>query len=78
MIVVDFLSKQRLNYFRFLVPFFFANLACLIARRFFVFLEREVLFFPTPVILFAMGKLYTILGKMETHFVFRRLVLFNK
>lgn len=34
--------------------FFFTGRAALIAKRFFVFLEREVLFAPTLVILFAM------------------------
>jgi len=40
-----------------LIAAFFANFA---ASRFFVFLEREVLFLPTPVGRFAMKKVYTI------------------
>ena len=43
-------------YFCFFPAAFFANFA---ASRFFVFLEREVLFFPTPVARFAIWELYT-------------------
>jgi len=66
---VDYIKMQRtkntpskgvfcsLQAYFFLFPparFFLTGLAFLIASRFAVFLEREVLFFPTPVNLFAM------------------------